>query len=125
MLRWHTKNNAQSIAEYSLFLTLVAAALLTMQVYMKRGFQGVLKFAADEVGSQEEEVAAENMIVPGSPEDSQFTTVRANSYRIYTNNGGASGRDIITNTSTASGKSITVELERDQENEEEPYGLVY
>ncbi|MFH1655291.1 MAG: hypothetical protein ABH954_01615, partial [Candidatus Omnitrophota bacterium] len=88
MLRWHTKNNAQSIAEYSLFLTLVAAALLTMQVYMKRGVQGVLKFAADEVGSQEEEVAAENMIVPGSPEDSQFTTVSENSYKVYTKNGG-------------------------------------
>lgn len=38
---------AQSIAEYALLLAVVVSALITMQVYVKRGLQGRLRDASD------------------------------------------------------------------------------
>lgn len=42
----------QSITEYILLIGIVTAALLGMQVYMKRGIQAVIKSASDEMGEQ-------------------------------------------------------------------------
>lgn len=38
--------------EYAILLSLILAALVIMQVYIKRGYQGRLKQDADEVGQQ-------------------------------------------------------------------------
>lgn len=46
------KANAQSVLEYTLIITVASAALIAMQIYMKRGFQGRLRLAADEAGGQ-------------------------------------------------------------------------
>lgn len=46
------KNIAQSILEYTVLLTVVAAALVAMKIYFQRGIQSVVKVAADEIGSQ-------------------------------------------------------------------------
>ncbi len=43
---------AQSVAEYSVCLALVLAALLGMQVYVKRGLQGRYKEAVDHAAKQ-------------------------------------------------------------------------
>ena len=42
----------QSTLEYVILIVIVIAALLTMQMYMKRGVQGRWKSAADELGDQ-------------------------------------------------------------------------
>jgi hypothetical protein len=42
----------QSILEYSLLLIIIMAAFITMQIYIKRGFQGRWKSAVDELGDQ-------------------------------------------------------------------------
>lgn len=42
----------QSLLEYTIFLIIVLAAFLTMQNYIKRGFQGRWKSAVDDVGEQ-------------------------------------------------------------------------
>lgn len=39
----------QSTMEYALLLALVAAAIVSMQVYIKRGIQGRIKNLADEI----------------------------------------------------------------------------
>jgi hypothetical protein len=44
--------NGQSIIEYVILLSVVIAALLIMQVFIKRGFQGGLKDSADRMGEQ-------------------------------------------------------------------------
>jgi len=44
------KRRAQGITEYSLIIAAVAVALLTMQVYFKRGVQSVVKVSADQLG---------------------------------------------------------------------------
>ena len=42
----------QSALEYTVVIVIAVAALLAMQVYIKRAFQGKLRQAADEVGGQ-------------------------------------------------------------------------
>lgn len=46
------RNNGQSIVEYAILLGVIIAALLIMQVFIKRGYQGGLKEAADKMGEQ-------------------------------------------------------------------------
>ena len=46
------RNNAQSIVEYAILLGVVIAALLIMQLFVKRGYQGGLKDASDKIGEQ-------------------------------------------------------------------------
>lgn len=48
------KNNAQSILEYAIVLTIVTMALSVMSLYFRRGIQSVIKIAADDAGNQEE-----------------------------------------------------------------------
>jgi len=43
---------AQSTLEYALVIAVVVGALVAMQVYVKRGVQGRLKSAADDIGEQ-------------------------------------------------------------------------
>ncbi len=46
------KRRAQSTLEYALIAAVVAGGLIAMQVYIKRGLQGKLKSASDELGEQ-------------------------------------------------------------------------
>ena len=46
------ENRAQTILEYAAVIACVVAALLAMQVYIKRGMQGRLRQVADELGQQ-------------------------------------------------------------------------
>jgi hypothetical protein len=43
---------AQSVIEYSMIIACVVAALLAMQIYTKRGIEGRLKQASDEISQQ-------------------------------------------------------------------------
>ena len=43
---------AQSIMEYTVLMIIILAAFLTMQIYVKRGFQGRWKQSVDELGDQ-------------------------------------------------------------------------
>jgi hypothetical protein len=46
------KMRAQSSLEYTIAIACIVAALLAMQVYVKRGLQGRLRESADNIGSQ-------------------------------------------------------------------------
>lgn len=46
------RNRAQSIGEYTVCLAVVLAALLSMQVYVKRGLQGRYKDVVDDATKQ-------------------------------------------------------------------------
>lgn len=50
----HNFSHGQSMAEYAILLAIVSASLIGMQTYMKRGIQGVIRAAADDVGKQED-----------------------------------------------------------------------
>jgi len=46
------KNKGQSTLEYAILIIIIIAALLSIQVYIKRGVQGRLKSATDDIGDQ-------------------------------------------------------------------------
>ena len=46
------RNTGQSILEYAILLGVVIAALLIMQMFIKRSYQGSLKESADKMGEQ-------------------------------------------------------------------------
>ena len=47
-----TPRKGQSTLEYAVLISVVVAALIAMQIYMKRGVQGKLRDATDQVGEQ-------------------------------------------------------------------------
>jgi flagellar basal body-associated protein FliL len=59
MLRIKTKTG-QSVLEYIILIVIIIAALLTLQIYMKRGLQGRLKSATDDIGDQYTQAAGAN-----------------------------------------------------------------
>ena len=52
MLQYLNQKRGQSTLEYAVLATVIIGALLTIQVYIKRGVQGRLKSAADDIGDQ-------------------------------------------------------------------------
>ena len=58
---------AQSMLEYAVLIVCVVAALVGMQIYLKRGFSGRLRQASDEIGQQYE---------PKKTNSALFTTQR-------------------------------------------------
>ncbi len=49
-MRYHKRG--QSMLEYTILLIIIIAAFITMQIYVKRGFQGRLKSSVDDLGEQ-------------------------------------------------------------------------
>lgn len=52
MFKLLRKMKGQSTLEYAVLIIIVIGALLSIQVYIKRGVQGRLKSAADDIGDQ-------------------------------------------------------------------------
>lgn len=52
MFKFLRKIKGQSTLEYAVLIIIVIGALLSIQVYIKRGIQGRLKSAADDIGDQ-------------------------------------------------------------------------
>jgi len=48
----YLNKRGQSTLEYGIVIAIVVAALIAMQVYIKRGVQGRLKQASDDIGEQ-------------------------------------------------------------------------
>lgn len=52
MLQYLNQKRGQSTLEYAVLIVIIIGALLTIQTYIKRGVQGRLKSAADDIGDQ-------------------------------------------------------------------------
>ena len=52
MFKFLRKKKAQSTVEYAVLIIIIIGALLTIQIYIKRGIQGRLRTAADDIGEQ-------------------------------------------------------------------------
>ncbi len=46
------KQKGQSTLEYAMIIAIVAAGLIAMQIYMKRGVEGKMKESTDSIGQQ-------------------------------------------------------------------------
>ncbi|MFA5089044.1 MAG: hypothetical protein WC552_08460, partial [Candidatus Omnitrophota bacterium] len=61
--RYLNKRKGQSTVEYAILIVVIIGALLAIQVYLKRGLQGRIKQAADDIGDQYSPGNANQMIV--------------------------------------------------------------
>ncbi len=52
MLTYLNQKRGQSTLEYAVLVVIIIGALLSIQFYLKRGVQGRLKSAADDIGDQ-------------------------------------------------------------------------
>ena len=52
MFKFLRKMRGQSTLEYAVLIIIIIGALLAIQVYVKRGVQGRLRSAADDIGDQ-------------------------------------------------------------------------
>ena len=52
MFKFLKKAKGQSTMEYAILIIIIIGALISIQVYIKRGVQGRLKSAADDIGEQ-------------------------------------------------------------------------
>jgi len=68
MFKLLRKFKGQSTLEYAVLIIIIIGALLSIQVYIKRGIQGRLKSAADDIGDQ---------YSPGNTNWIQTTTVNS------------------------------------------------
>ena len=67
------RKKGQSTLEYAVLIIIIIGALLSIQVYIKRGVQGRLKSATDDIGDQ---FSPGNMNVETSTTTSSNTTQR-------------------------------------------------
>ena len=52
MFKLLRNKRAQTTLEYAILIGVVAAALIAMQMYLKRGYQGKIRDSADSMGGQ-------------------------------------------------------------------------
>ena len=69
------RKKGQSTLEYALVIAVIVAALVAMQTYIKRGFQGKLKQSTDDVGEQFSPGASTYEYTSTSAADSNETVV--------------------------------------------------
>jgi Flp pilus assembly pilin Flp len=52
MLQYLNQKRGQSTLEYAVLIVVIIGALISIQVYLKRGIQGRFKSSADDIGDQ-------------------------------------------------------------------------
>ena len=88
MLQYLNNKRGQSTLEYAVLIVVIIGALLTIQVYIKRGVQGRLKSAADDIGDQYSD---------GNTNEVKVTTTNSNTEEQFGVNGqGVSVSNILT-----------------------------
>lgn len=94
--RGRSKRAGQAILEYALLFGLVAAAILGMQVFAKRGIQATLKVAADDLSP-----------VPGDGEAAQIDGMRQDSGESITLGPGSTQQRVRPGDVVARGSLVT------------------
>jgi Flp pilus assembly pilin Flp len=93
----------QSTLEYAIIIAVVVAALLAMQIYVKRGVQGKLRSSTDEIGEQ---------YSPGLTTGSYTTTTGSTSTEIVTP-GGATTTGITRGSQDRTGGETVAPLDQE------------
>lgn len=109
------KSRASAIGEYVVLITLAAAALAAMNVYMKRGLQGVVKVATDQLGPQQYQYQQTNpngaqIYFMNGQTESIGNSTNQGTIRTTVSSGGSQTRIVdTTETITSSSSSNTTE----------------
>lgn len=91
------REKGQSTLEYAILIIIIIAALLSIQVYIKRGIQGRLHDAADDIGDQ---------YSPGNQNVKLTTTV--SSYTADTFKSGVTASTLLADETTKTDSSSNV-----------------
>ena len=102
MLQYLNQKRGQSTLEYAVLILIIIAALISIQMYMKRGFQGRLKQASDDIGDQ---------YSPGNMNESKITKRYSNSTEI--SNRGTSSSELRTEKTNTETHSNILNLEQE------------
>lgn len=107
------RNTGQSIVEYAILLGVVIAALLIMQMFIKRSYQGGLKESADKIGEQfsaggttikqARTMSSDQKIVEGVATDTTINTFKPST--LDENAQDALGSDVYSYSQRTGGKS--------------------
>lgn len=99
MLRKLRNRRAQSTAEYAILIGVVVAALVAMQTYVKRGFQGRMKDATDFFATNTSQIGTTTQYEPYYLAQTRNTQTTADSSE-NTATGGGIARDSSTVTNS-------------------------
>lgn len=97
MFKHLNKIKGQSTLEYAVLIIIIIGALLSIQVYIKRGVQGRMKSAADDIGDQ---------YSPGNTNILTETTVSSRTAERFSN--GSSRSELLGNEVTSVNKSENI-----------------
>jgi hypothetical protein len=106
-----SKAMGQSIAEYGILISVIAAALLAMQIYMKRSIQAVIKCSTDQFGNQDWLPDAEDAVIT----DVQMETETTSESRVQQQS--REGRSQITYTTDETTENRGTSVYASQEKE--------
>ena len=104
MFKFLKKMKGQSTLEYAVLIIIVIGALLSIQVYIKRGIQGRLKSATDDIGDQ---------YAPGNTNYTSVTVTTSNTHDTF-----LSG---VTRSDQNSPEVTTTVMNMEIINAEQPY----
>ena len=76
MFKYLRKIKGQSTLEYAILIIIIIGALLSIQFYIKRGLQGRLRSASDDIGDQ---------YSPGNTKVTKTTTTASNTSETFLN----------------------------------------
>jgi len=96
MLQYLNQKRGQSTLEYAVLIVVIIGALLAMQAYIKKGVQGRLKGATDDIGDQ---------FSPGNTNEVRHTNRSSSSQELF-NAGNASTTLVNEFTNSISNSAI-------------------
>ena len=102
MLQYLNQKRGQSTLEYAVLIVVIIGALLAVQTYIKRGVQGRLKTAADDIGDQ---------FSPGNTNEIRHTMT--NSFTRETFNAGLSSTNILNEVTNSSSNAAIVNVDQE------------
>jgi uncharacterized protein (UPF0333 family) len=92
------RRKGQSTLEYAIIIGVVVGALIMMQVYVKRGLQGRVKQATDEIGDQFSPTASTSTTIVNSVVNSTENVYGGNNAYTTSKMNQQQNRDIVSNT---------------------------
>ena len=102
MLQFLNQKRGQSTLEYAVLIVIIIGALLTIQVYIKRGVQGRLKSSADDIGDQYSD---------GNQNEVSQTNRFTNSEEVYTT--GQASTNLISDNSKSFDNTAIINLQQE------------
>ncbi len=97
MFKLLRKMKGQSTLEYAVLIIIIIGALLSIQVYIKRGVQGRLKSATDDIGDQFD---------PGNTKANKSTMTKGRTFETFDK--GISRSEMATNETTLINQDSTI-----------------